>query len=156
MLQSVMFPQSVPAKKRFALTGEDYRLLYQYMSELPYESRFPHYDTTEFFAGYTKFFMFKADKGPIPSYIRIFNKPGWSYGFLIDAAYIADFKNNIECMISASIYTNRDGVLNDDKYEYDSIGYPFFKEVGNIIYQYELTRPRKYKPDLSAFRLTYK
>ncbi|MEP6724443.1 MAG: serine hydrolase, partial [Bacteroidota bacterium] len=106
MMQSVLFPQSVPAKQRFALTAGDYRFLYQYMSELPYESRFPHYDTTEYFESYAKFFMFKAGKAHIPSYIRIFNKPGWTYGFLIDAAYIADFKNNIEFMISACIYTN--------------------------------------------------
>ena len=155
MLQSVLFPESVPAKKRFALTADDYRFLYQYMSELPYESRFPHYDTTEYFESYTKFFMFKAGKTHIPSYIRIFNKPGWSYGFLTDAAYIADFKNNIEFMISACIYTNSDGVLNDDKYDYDAIGYPFFRETGNIIYDYELKRPRKYKPDLAVFRLDY-
>ncbi len=57
----------------------------------------------------------------------VFNKPGWTYGFLIDAAYIADFKNNIEFMISACIYTNSDGILNDDKYDYDTIGYPFLK-----------------------------
>ncbi len=155
MLQSVLFPLSVPAKKRFALTANDYKFLYQYMSELPYESKFPHYDTTEYFQSYAKFFMFKAGKTPIPSYIRIFNKPGWTYGFLIDAAYIVDFKNNIEFMISACIYTNSDGVLNDDKYDYDTIGYPFFKETGDIIYNYELQRRRKYKPDLSAFRFDY-
>ena len=72
--------------------------------------------------------------------------------FLTDAAYIVDFKNNIEFMVSACIYTNSDGVLNDDKYEYDTIGYPFFKEVGDIIYEYELKRRRKYKPDLSIFK----
>jgi hypothetical protein len=47
-------------------------------------------------------------------------------------------------------------VLNDDKYEYETIGYPFFKETGNIIYQYELKRPRKYVPDLSTFRINYR
>jgi len=155
MLQSVLFPLSVPAKQRFNLTASDYRFLYQYMSELPYESKYPHYDTTEYFESYTKFFMFKANKGHIPGYIRIFNKPGWSYGFLTDAAYIVDFKNNVEFMISASIYTNSDGILNDDKYEYDTIGYPFFKEVGNIIYHYELTRPGKYKPDPGSFKMDY-
>ena len=155
MLQSVLFPQSVPHKKRFALTAEDYRFLYQYMSELPYESRYPYYDTTTYFESYTKFFMFKADKAHIPSYIRIFNKPGWTYGFLTDAAYIADFKNNIEYIISACIYTNSDGILNDDKYDYDTIGYPFFKEAGNIIYEYELKRFRKYKPELSSFQMNY-
>lgn len=156
MLQSVLFPESVSPRRRFKLTDAEYRLLYQYMSELPYESKFPHYDTTEYFASYTKFFMFKANRAYPPPYIRIFNKPGWSYGFLTDAAYIVDFKNNIEFMISANIYTNSDGVLNDDKYEYDSIGYPFFKETGDIIYNYELKRPRKYAPNLEAFRLGYK
>ena len=155
LLQSVLFPQSVPARQRFALTAEDRRFLCQYMSELPYESRCPHYDTATYFESYTKFFMFKSGRQQIPSYIRIFNKPGWSYGFLTDAAYIVDFKNNIECMISACIYTNSDGILNDDKYDYESIGYPFFAEVGKLMYNYELTRKRKYKPDLSEFRLNY-
>jgi hypothetical protein len=156
ILQSVLFPAAVPEKKRFALTAADYRFLYQYLSEMPYESRYPQYDTTEYFESYTKFFMFKAGKSHIPDYIRVFNKPGWSYGFLTDAAYIADFKNNIEFMISACIYTNSDGVLNDDKYEYDAVGYPFFKETGNIIYNYELKRPRQYLPDLSVFRMDYR
>ena len=155
MLQSVLFPSSVPAKQQFNLTKDDYNFLYQYMSELPYESRHPKYDTIEFFDSYTKFFFFKAGKEKIPAYIRSFNKPGWSYGFLTDAAYIADFKNNVEFMISGVIYVNKDGVLNDDKYEYEETGYPFFKEVGTIIYNYELKRPRKYIPDLSNFKITY-
>ena len=40
--------------------------------------------------------------------------------------------------------------------DYDAIGYPFFKEIGDIIYRYELNRPRKYRPDLHDFRMTYK
>lgn len=156
MLQSVLFPQSVPKSQRFNLNDGDYRFLNQYMSELPSESSHPKYDTTEFFDSYTKFFFFKAGKDKIPSYIRSFNKPGWSYGFLTDAAYIVDFKNNVEFMISAVIYVNKDDVLNDDKYEYEETGYPFFKEVGNIIYNYELKRRRKYIPDLSHFKMEYK
>jgi hypothetical protein len=156
ILQSVLFPQSVPENQRFDLTKEDYQFLYQYMSEYPSESKYPHYDTSEYFNSYTKFFMFKSGKSTIPSYIRIFNKPGWSYGFLTDAAYIVDFKNKIEFMVSAVIYVNADGILNDDKYEYDETGYPFFKEVGDIIYQYELKRKRKYRPDLKKLQIHYK
>jgi hypothetical protein len=155
MLQSVIFPNSVPAKQRFNLTTEDRAFLLRYMSELPSESRYPNYDTTEFFDSYTKFFLYKSGKLKPPSYIRIFNKPGWSYGYLTDAAYIVDFKNNVEFILSANIYVNRDGILNDDKYEYKETGYPFFKEVGEIIYQYELTRERKHKPDLSEFKIDY-
>jgi hypothetical protein len=51
---------------------------------------------------------------------------------------------------------NSDGVLNDDKYEYEETGYPFFKEVGDIIYQLELKRKRQYTPDLSVFKFVYK
>jgi Beta-lactamase enzyme family len=153
ILQSALFPQSVPEKQRFHLDEEDYIFLHRYMSTLPSESRHPKYDTAEFFDSYTKFFLFKAGKGKIPSYMRVFNKTGWSYGFLTDVAYIVDFKNKVEFMLSAVIYVNSDGVLNDDKYEYEETGYPFFKEVGNIIYQYELKRKRAVVPGLGAFNI---
>ena len=155
ILQSVLFPGSVEKRKRFQLTEDDYKFLYRYMSQLPSESNYPKYDTTEFFDSYTKFFMFKAGKTPIPSYIRVFNKTGWSYGFLTDVAYIVDFRNKVEFMLSGVIYVNSDGILNDDKYEYEQVGYPFFKEAGNIIYNYEMGRPRKYSPDLSKFQMKY-
>lgn len=155
LLQSVLFPESVSRKQRFNLTEDDYRMLYRYMSELPSESKHPRYDTAEFFDSYTKFFLFKDGRRKIPENIRVFNKTGWSYGFLTDVAYIVDFKNKVEFMLSGVIYVNSDGVLNDDKYEYKEIGYPFFREVGEIIYDYELSRPRKYAPDLGRFRMDY-
>ncbi|HXB94536.1 MAG TPA: hypothetical protein VNU70_05235, partial [Puia sp.] len=148
-------PASAPASQRLRLSPEDYRFLYQYMSELPRESVHPRYDTAEYFDSYTKFFLFKAGRTPMPRYIRVFNKPGWSYGFLTDIAYIVDFEHRVEFMLTGTIYTNSDGVLNDDKYDYDEIGYPFFKEVGSIIYQYELGRPRRYRPDLRNFEVSY-
>lgn len=156
LLQSALFPASVPAAQRLRLKADDYRFLYQYMSEYPHESAHPKYDTAEYFDSYTKFFLFKAGRQTIPSYIRIFNKPGWAYGFLTDIAYIVDFKNKVEFMLTATIYVNSDGVLNDDKYDFDTIGYPFFKEVGEIIYRYELGRKRSHVPDLKDFQLQYK
>lgn len=153
ILQSALFPQSVPAKQRFGLTEDDYRFLYSIMPQLPYQSAYPAYDTVEYFDSYTKFFLFKAGKTKLPPHIKVFNKTGWSYGFLTDIAYIADFKNKVEFMLSGTIYVNRDGILNDDKYEYEESGYPFFKEVGNIIYEHELDRKRKYIPNLENFEL---
>lgn len=155
MLQSVLFPESFPAKKRFNLTKDDEKFLLQYMSELPSESKKPGYSPTEFFDSYCKFFLYKSTKQKPPSNIRIFNKPGWSYGYLTDAEYIVDFETNTEFMISAVIYVNRDGILNDDKYEYKEIGYPFFKEVGEIILKYDQNRKRKNKADLSKFKIDY-
>jgi len=155
MMQSVLFPESVPARQRFRLTDDDRHFLLRYMSELPSESRYPNYDTTAFFDSYTKFFLYKSGKQKPPTPIRIFNKPGWSYGYLTDAAYIVDFTNKVEFMLSAVIYVNRDGILNDDKYEYWETGYPFFKEVGEIMYTYDKNRKRKHPADLSDFKIAY-
>ena len=155
MLQSVLFPESFPANRRFNISKDDQQFLLQYMSEYPSESEHPKYNITEYFDSYTKFFLFKSGKQKVPANIRIFNKPGWSYGYLTDAAYIVDFNSKTEFMLSAVIYVNRDGILNDNKYEYDEIGYPFFKEVGEIIYQYDQNRKRNYTPDLRRFKMNY-
>ncbi len=156
ILQAALFPSSVPEQQRFKLSEDDYRFLHRYMSQLPSESDYPKYDTSEFFDSYTKFFFFKAGRSKIPPHIRSFNKTGWSYGFLTDVAYIVDFENKVEFMLSGVIYVNSDGVLNDDKYEYEQIGYPFFKEVGNIIYQYELKRKESIDPTwaISCFSIS--
>ena len=155
MLQSVLFPESVPEYKRFHISRDDQKFLLQYMSKYPSENTHPTYDTTEYFSSYTKFFLYKSGKQKPPANIRIFNKPGWSYGYLTDAAYIVDFENKTEFMLSAVIYVNRDGILNDDKYEYTEIGYPFFREIGEIIYTYDKNRKRAYLPDLRNFKIRY-
>ena len=153
ILTGVIFPD--PKKPLFNLTSDDYHFLYRYMSAFPRESRYPNYDTTEFFDTYCKFIYFGSDKTRQTGVVRSFNKPGWSYGFLTDIAYIADFENNVEFLLSATIYCNQDGILNDDKYDYDSLGQPFLKNLGQTIYQYELHRKRPHIPDLSAFKIDY-
>jgi len=156
ILKSVMFPKMVPSKQRFNLTGEDYKFLYKYMSMLPLESKYPAYDTVHYWDTYVKFILTGSEKGNLDTSIRIFNKVGEAYGYLIDVAYVADLKNNIEFLVSASISCNSDGIYNDDKYDYDSVGFPFFKHLGKVIYDYELKRERKVVPDLSGLRFDYK
>jgi hypothetical protein len=102
-----------------------------------------------------KFLLYGNEKAPLPRSLRIFNKVGDAYGFLTDVAYVVDFERNIEFMVSATIYCNSDGILNDDKYDYDTIGFPFMKHLGETIYDYELKRDRANKPDLSKFRMIY-
>lgn len=91
----------------------------------------------------------------MPQGVRVYNKVGWSYGFITDVSYVADFKNNVEFMLTATIYVNSDGIINDGRYEYNTIGYPFLYKLGQAIYQYELKRSRKYRPNLSAFKVEY-
>ncbi|MFN2456780.1 MAG: serine hydrolase [Chitinophagaceae bacterium] len=154
ILQSVLFPSSVSARQRFNLTKDDYTFLYQYLSQYSSETNYPKYDEHKFYNSYAKFFFRDSLHQP-PSYIRVFNKVGWAYGFLTDASFVADFKNKVEFMLSATVYVNSDEILNDDKYDYGAIGYPFLYQLGQTIYQYELKRNRRYKPDLSSFKIKY-
>ena len=99
--------------------------------------------------------MFGAGKEKLPENIRIFKKEGDAYGHMIDVAYIVDYKNKIEFFLSAIIYCNSDGILNDDKYDYENIGQPFMKNLGRVLYDYELKRTYKIRPDLSSVLFTY-
>jgi hypothetical protein len=99
--------------------------------------------------------VYGAEKNVSKNGIRIFNKVGKAYGFLIDAAYIADLNNNVEFMLSAVIHCNSDGIFNDDKYDYDDVGLPFMKHLGQVIYDHELKRSKKVIPDLNKFRYNY-
>ena len=156
ILRSVIFPESVTSAQRFRLTESDYRFLYRCMSQLPAESEHPAYDTTEFHRNYVKYLLGGADaKTTLPEGLRIFNKPGWAYGFLTDVAYFADFANGVEFMLSATVYVNSDGIIGDDTYDFASVGQPFLKELGQLIYETELRRERKYKPDLGRYKVAY-
>lgn len=155
VVRSILFPESVSAEKRFKITEEDKRFVWQYMSQFPGETAYPSYSQPDYWDAYCKFLYWGSEKQPLPKTFRIFNKVGDAYGFLIDAAYITDQENGIEFMLSAVIYCNSDGVLNDSKYDYDSVGFPFMKHLGQVIYAYEKERKRTFKPDLSTFRMSY-
>ncbi len=154
LLQSALFPNAVQSHQRFRLTPEDYSFLYKFLSQFPSETSYPKYDTNKYYDSYVKFF-FRGNNRHLPSNVRVFNKVGWAYGFMTDISYVADFKNKVEFMLSATIYVNSDGILNDNRYDYDSIGYPFMYELGQTIYNYELKRKRTFKPNLSRFQIKY-
>ena len=154
ILQAVMFPRDVPAKMRFNLDQQDLDFLYRYLSQYPSESNDPKYDTAKFYDSYVKFF-FRDKSHAMPPRVRVFNKVGWAYGCLTDVSYVADFANKVEFMLTATIYVNADGILNDDKYEYEEVGWPFFYQLGQTIYRYELQRQRKHRPDLRSFEIKY-
>jgi len=120
----------------------------------PRESKNPSYDST-YYDSYVKYFLFGDSHEPIKNKIRIFDKVGLAYGYLTDVAYIVDFENNVEFMLSAVILVNKDKIFNDDVYEYDEIGKPFLANLGRAIYNYELKRVKKYLPNLSKFIFDY-
>ncbi|RZK58966.1 MAG: hypothetical protein EOO91_06605 [Pedobacter sp.] len=156
LMKRLMMPEAFPAKERFNLTADDYKLIYTYMSKLPTESDFPKYDPKEFWPTYAKMLFYGREKDAvIDPNIRIFNKYGDSYGFIIDNSYFVDFKNKVEYFLTAVVQSNEDGIYNDSKYEYETVCYPFMKNLGRTIYEFELNRSKKQLPDLSKFKMDY-
>lgn len=157
ILISLIFPNKVHKEQRFNITDEDRNFVLKYMSQLPTESTWPPYsdDTVTYFPAYCKFMLYGAQKGELPKNIRIFNKVGDAYGQLLDVTYIVDFEKKIEFFLSAVIYCNKDGVINDDNYDFETVGYPFMKHLGEVMYEYETTREKKHLPDLSGLRFEY-
>jgi hypothetical protein len=150
ILMSIMFPENSNPLNKFNLNKSDYNFLYQFMSKYPRESDFPYYGN-KYEDDYCKFLMFAGTNQSIDTNIRIYNKIGEAYGFLVDMAYIIDFEKQIEFVLGAVIYVNENEILNDGQYEYETVGYPFMRDLGQVFYEYELNRPRKHQPDLSSY-----
>ncbi len=151
MIKEVMFPST---DNEFNLKEDDYKFLYQYMSQLPSETPYPNYKADSLPDGYCKFLMYGTED-KMPKNIRIFNKIGQAYGYLIDNALIVDFENKIEFLLSAVISVNENQIYNDGVYEYDEVGIPFMQNLGRLIYDYEIKRKKDFQPNLSRFKVTY-
>ncbi|WP_316843637.1 serine hydrolase [Pedobacter psychrodurus] len=155
LMRKLIFPEAFPTKERFNLSAADYKLIYTYMSKYPTESDFPKYDPKEFWPTYAKMLYYGRQQITPDPNIRIFNKYGDSYGYIIDNSYFVDFKNGIEYFLTAVVQSNEDGIFNDNKYEYDTVCFPFMKNLGRTIYDLELKRVKKLKPDLNKFKMDY-
>jgi beta-lactamase class A len=135
LMKAVMFPESIPESKRFNLTEDDLSYLRKYLSTLPKECTYPSYDLPD---NYAKYFMYGSRDVDIPSNIKIYNKIGTAYGYLVDNAYIVDNENNVEFLLTAVIHSNNDGVFADSHFNPQQLGMPFLTDLGNAIYNYEL------------------
>ena len=137
LLKRVIFPQVFLENERFNLSNPQREFLLNSMQVFP---KNVGYDPSEFYDSYVKFLMFGDNQEAIPEHIKIYNKVGYAYGTLTDCAYIIDSKNKIEFMLTATILVNKDGIFNDNIYEYDNIGIPFLAQLGREIYNYEFNR----------------
>jgi hypothetical protein len=70
-----------------------------------------------------------------PDGLHLIGKVGNAYGFATDVEYITADRSHIECLLSANVYVNADGIFNDDKYEYETLGYPFLAALGRAVWQ---------------------
>ncbi|WP_244281771.1 serine hydrolase [Flavobacterium xueshanense] len=136
-MKRIVFPEAFKENQRFHLSKNDREFILFSLQNLPKNAG---YDPVEFYDGFGKFLMFGDTKSPMPENIKIYNKVGDAYGTLIDCAYIVDEKNKIEFMVSTTILVNKDGIFNDDTYEYEEIGLPFLAELGRQLYDKNLKK----------------
>lgn len=149
ILKRVIFPENFPEKERFNLKPEDYVFLKKYLSMWPRESIDPIFPDSIFEDSHKKYLIYGNYHDRIENdSVRIFNIVGQSYGTLADCAYIVNYEKGIEFFLSVCIYTNKNGIMNDGKYEYKSIGFPFLSKFGKVIYDYEYKREKTNLPTI--------
>jgi hypothetical protein len=152
MLRAILFPEATPENQRFQLTPSDYAFLRYYLYQTPHSSHYSLYQPSRYFDAYKKYLYYgRNPKAPSETGLHIYNIVGMSHGYLADVAYFADSTRHTEFLLSAVLYVNKDGVINDGNYEYDTIGLPFLAALGQQIQQYEAKRPREYPAKLASW-----
>lgn len=156
-MQKLVFNNYSSKREKLPLSDENRLFLLKQLGSYPRESEYPRYTPKVYYDSYKKYLMYGARVANISQdSIRVINIVGRAYGFLIDCAYIIDLKNNIEFLLTATIYVNENGKIGSGKYEYDQLGLPFMKDLGWSIYNYERSRKKKHLPDLRDFDLLFR
>lgn len=150
ILVSLIFPDEVPSNRQFNISRNDRDFILRYMAMYPHESVFPSYQNSELYPdNFKKYFLWGSTGKTISdTNIRSINIVGQSFGYLSDCAYIVDFQNKLEFFLAAVIFTNKDGILCPAHYQYASEGLPFLENLGKTFYAFELSRNRKFRPNL--------
>ncbi|MEO6304965.1 MAG: serine hydrolase [Bacteroidia bacterium] len=154
LMKKIVFNEFFKEKEQLPISNDNRKFMLKELGKYPKESDHPKYDKKIFYDTYKKYFLYASAIATVKQdSIRMFNIVGRAYGFLIDCAYIIDYKNKVEYLLTASIYVNEKNVVGNGKYEYDLIGLPFLKDLSWSIYNFERKRPKENLPDLSEFKM---
>ena len=150
ILKAVMLPEATSLPQQFQLIPDDYAFLRYYLHHTPHNSAYQPYAPKDYFDSYKKYFYHgRRPQSLVQPALHIYNVVGMSHGYLSDVAYFADSTANTEFMLSAVLYVNQDGIINDGVYEYTTIGLPFLEKLGQLMWQYEVQRLRQYPADIA-------
>lgn len=101
LLQAVVLPETVPARQRPCLAPASLARLREALSQLPLQSRSPRYDSLHYPGTYAKFLLGGGGLASLPPGVRVYNKIGQAYGFLIDNAYVVDAAHGVEFLLGS-------------------------------------------------------
>jgi len=115
------------------LSPDHRRFVLDAMAEYPADSPNPKYERKDYPDDWGKFFLPGLMRVCPRGELRVVNKIGQAYGFTIDNAYIENTRTGRSFFLTAVIYTNADGILNDDTYEYESAAFPFMSSLAEAV-----------------------
>ena len=134
IMKNLIYPETSLSK--FNLNVEDYDFLRYWMSRFTYEDLGAKYiGDSKFFNSYNKFFIHGTDTILNNSDVRVYNKIGQANGTSTDSAYVKNYKEDLEFFLTATIYTNKNKIINDNIYEYGDTAIPFLSKLSKALYK---------------------
>jgi hypothetical protein len=117
----------------YGLTDAQRELLLQAASEYPSASGNPRYPKDQYPDSWGKFLLPGLERVAPKDAWRIANKIGRAYGFSIENAWVLHVPSGRGLFVTAAVYTNANGVLNDGIYEYEQTADPFLAALGELV-----------------------
>ena len=119
----------------FRIDEEIKKVLTDAMGSFPRELNSKHY-TGSYPDHYYKFFLDPVSMHTSDGSLRIYNKVGIAGGFISDVSFFHDKRSGLRFYLSAAMMAKKDGIPDNGKYDYYSIGIPVFRKIGAIVYAY--------------------
>lgn len=117
----------------FGLTEAERGFLREAMGQLPRESKNPVYDPEEYPDNWVKFLLPGLRRVIPPERLRVYGKTGRAYGTSVENSFVVDEKTGRSFFLAATLYTNENGVVGDDEYEYETVADPFLADLGEVV-----------------------
>lgn len=133
MMISLMRSDSVT----FAIDDEIKSTLIDALGSYPRELNSVHYPGS-YPDHYYKFFLDPISMQTGDGRVRIYNKVGIAGGFISDVSFIQDKRSRLAFYLSGAMMAKKDGIPDNGKFDYYSIGIPVFRKIGAMVYAYLL------------------
>lgn len=127
------------------LTPAHRTMLIAALTGYPRESVNPRYPAAEYPDEYGKFLL-PGVRRQFPATepgrrVEITGKVGRAYGFSVENCALKNPESGRTVFVTAVLYTNADGVLNDDRYDYTEVADPALADLGELVARRWLSGP---------------
>lgn len=147
LMTTVFFPQATLERQGFNFSDEKRKLLWKILGTYPRESQNPSFlsyiEKNQYPPDNFRKYFILATGNKAPENLRIYNKVGLGFSYITETAYIVNFEEELEFLLSAVIFVPKDNYVTTLK---------FMQHLGLLVYEYEKGRFRKYPPKLSELQ----